>query len=630
MTQQSTDIRVKLNLNNRIIIWRYENKQLLLLKEFIVNEFNLNADAFLLEYKDDESDQIVILNDDDLNDAFDIAQQEQRKSLKIFIIPKDTNEMNKTIKKDADSDIEILYVSGPSVSNTELHHFHATSSELQTPSNDVTNLTSMVFDEQRQIFPMNAVVNNNNAISHNNFSINLNNNQQEDNQINQRISFNIQNNENKDNQSEETNIYCIQSLQLNNEIPYLEETSPSINYSNDRNFVITDAIINDTIHDILLDTQVDTDHDIDSINQTINSILNESKQCEISMNAISIANIYHSDVEIHCNNTDINNKKRCTPSSELSSEFSSSEENKRQLIIRKRKRFICYTCDKTFTSKRKKDKHKCNKYTTSEKTCPYCFKIFKNKYALGGHYSASKCRSHYFNPKTVSDSDNEIKNIKRKKSKRKKSHRYKNQYKVKYKNKDGSNRALKDNECETNWSNARKSAWNCKETNKHYYRFNVEGEIEKTGKWNKHEHKLFLNRAKEFGVNTNWGIFSKVIAGRVGYSCSDYWRKLLKNKTVKDKNYYFNPSAGKNGKWLWKWGKKKKGGDEFNKMRKFSFSIYDDELRDYISHEKHPNFEELQRKYDTYLDKKYVESKSRSNVCTTNNQEPLKKRQRCH
>ncbi len=38
------------------------------------------------------------------------------------------------------------------------------------------------------------------------------------------------------------------------------------------------------------------------------------------------------------------------------------------------------------------------------------------------------------------------------------------------------------------------------------------------------ERALFFQRVEEIGVNGQWGIFSMVIPGRVGYQCSNFYR----------------------------------------------------------------------------------------------------------
>lgn len=69
------------------------------------------------------------------------------------------------------------------------------------------------------------------------------------------------------------------------------------------------------------------------------------------------------------------------------------------------------------------------------------------------------------------------------------------------------------------WSAARLRAFKMieKNPNSYYYRFNAPGEQQKKGKWTEEENALFLNRLKQVGANSQWGIFSIAIPGRVGY-----------------------------------------------------------------------------------------------------------------
>jgi len=120
----------------------------------------------------------------------------------------------------------------------------------------------------------------------------------------------------------------------------------------------------------------------------------------------------------------------------------------------------------------------------------------------------------------------------------------------KNKNADGSKRcgrlllndALKNVGSMEGWSEARKKAWTNRKTspNAYFYRFNVPGQPQRNGKWTAAEHKLFMQRALDIGVNDQWGLFSKRIPGRVGYQCSNYWRGLVKDGDVKDPNYHFD------------------------------------------------------------------------------------------
>eukprot|EP00485_Elphidium_margaritaceum_P015971 CAMPEP_0202726412 /NCGR_PEP_ID=MMETSP1385-20130828/184599_1 /ASSEMBLY_ACC=CAM_ASM_000861 /TAXON_ID=933848 /ORGANISM="Elphidium margaritaceum" /LENGTH=657 /DNA_ID=CAMNT_0049392633 /DNA_START=52 /DNA_END=2025 /DNA_ORIENTATION=+ len=104
------------------------------------------------------------------------------------------------------------------------------------------------------------------------------------------------------------------------------------------------------------------------------------------------------------------------------------------------------------------------------------------------------------------------------------------------------NDALKNIDDQSQWSDARKKAWKERQSrpNAYFYRFCVPGQPQKNGKWTTEEHKLFMQRVLEIGVNDSWGIFSKKIPGRVGYQCSNYWRGLVKDGDVRDPNYWYD------------------------------------------------------------------------------------------
>ena len=90
--------------------------------------------------------------------------------------------------------------------------------------------------------------------------------------------------------------------------------------------------------------------------------------------------------------------------------------------------------------------------------------------------------------------------------------------------------ALKSANDFTGWSDARIRAWKTINTNlnAYLYRFNMPGEAQTQGKWSEWEHKLFMERLKTFGANDKWGEFSRVIPGRVGYQCSNYYRCAIR------------------------------------------------------------------------------------------------------
>ena len=91
----------------------------------------------------------------------------------------------------------------------------------------------------------------------------------------------------------------------------------------------------------------------------------------------------------------------------------------------------------------------------------------------------------------------------------------------------------------SSWSHARKKAWRNRDKNKneYYYRFNENALVVRKGKWKKKEFKQFMLNIKKFGVNKQWGMFSKNIKRRAGYQCSNKWRELIKSGMVKDYNY---------------------------------------------------------------------------------------------
>ena len=55
-------------------------------------------------------------------------------------------------------------------------------------------------------------------------------------------------------------------------------------------------------------------------------------------------------------------------------------------------------------------------------------------------------------------------------------------------------------------SDARKKAWRNRKTNPEafFYRFNAPGQAAKKGKWREEEHKMFMERVMELGVNEGW------------------------------------------------------------------------------------------------------------------------------
>eukprot|EP01084_Bolivina_argentea_P101078 181282_1 len=85
---QTKKIRVKVRLGSLMFVWRPQSNksiQLSELNDFVTTNFSVKANTFRVNYEDDESLECTMLNDPDLNDAFDTARDENRKSLKIKV-----------------------------------------------------------------------------------------------------------------------------------------------------------------------------------------------------------------------------------------------------------------------------------------------------------------------------------------------------------------------------------------------------------------------------------------------------------------------------------------------------------------------------------------------------------------
>ena len=85
------------------------------------------------------------------------------------------------------------------------------------------------------------------------------------------------------------------------------------------------------------------------------------------------------------------------------------------------------------------------------------------------------------------------------------------------------------------WSVAKRKSYigGMSNPNAYFYRNVAPGEVYKTGPFTEAEKKIFLIRVEELkdketgSINGEWGIFSKALPGRVGYQCSNFYRKLL-------------------------------------------------------------------------------------------------------
>ena len=94
------------------------------------------------------------------------------------------------------------------------------------------------------------------------------------------------------------------------------------------------------------------------------------------------------------------------------------------------------------------------------------------------------------------------------------------------------------------WSDARRNSYLRADSypNAYYYRHLPPGEKQINGAWTASEKAAFLKRVEEFRGNSttmsgDWGMFSLTIPGRVGYQCSNFYRKLVEAGEIYDSQY---------------------------------------------------------------------------------------------
>jgi len=134
---------------------------------------------------------------------------------------------------------------------------------------------------------------------------------------------------------------------------------------------------------------------------------------------------------------------------------------------------------------------------------------------------------------------------------------------------------MKDTDNQEGWSDIRKQAFKQIDTNpnSYYYRFNRPGEDCANGPWSAEEDKLFMEQLKSMGANYRWGVFSKDIPGRVGYTVAQKYRKLLQRGLIWDVNHVWIGGT--------KFSSIRKGDcnnpDEFNHNNRYGFIVLHDE-----------------------------------------------------
>ena len=80
-------MKVKIVFGDDMRRWRYpESNRFMSLRQFVKDTFKFSDDtSFYVQFADDEGDRVTITSERDFNDAFACAEQEKRKSLKIFV-----------------------------------------------------------------------------------------------------------------------------------------------------------------------------------------------------------------------------------------------------------------------------------------------------------------------------------------------------------------------------------------------------------------------------------------------------------------------------------------------------------------------------------------------------------------
>ena len=96
------------------------------------------------------------------------------------------------------------------------------------------------------------------------------------------------------------------------------------------------------------------------------------------------------------------------------------------------------------------------------------------------------------------------------------------------------------------WSDAHRDSYLKQKVNPNTYLYRnlPPGEKPRHGSWTSQEQELFLQRLAEMRkkgiVEGKWGLFSKKIPGRVGYQCSNFYRKLIRDGVIEDPSYKFD------------------------------------------------------------------------------------------
>ena len=95
----------------------------------------------------------------------------------------------------------------------------------------------------------------------------------------------------------------------------------------------------------------------------------------------------------------------------------------------------------------------------------------------------------------------------------------------------------------SSWSVAHRDSYLKRKVNPNTYLYRnlPPGETPRHGAWTAQEQELFMQRLAEMRkkgiLEGKWGLFSKKIPGRVGYQCSNFYRKLIRDGVIQDPSY---------------------------------------------------------------------------------------------
>eukprot|EP01083_Nonionella_stella_P212780 768038_1 len=257
-------------------------------------------------------------------------------------------------------------------------------------------------------------------------------------------------------------------------------------------------------------------------------------------------------------------------------------------ILRKQA-FLCYECNAKFSDQAEKDSHKANCHRFPVDLDEYIDEHNASDINIDRNHNKNGNKYRYEYKTRATRTATNTKN----RPKRKTSIKKKRGKKLRPNSKEWEEERLKA------WANADS---NPNSANHYYTRYPKKGIRLINGDWSSNEHDLFISRMQECGV-TQWGIFSKTISGRIGNSCSAYYKHLIKAGKVKDINYFKSSDNQLRFKWIPQLFIMKKIPNELRQARRWGFQVKNG--RNTFTPPKYPmSFKE--EKYSAYFTKAYV------------------------